>query len=74
MFSEFKVTNVGGVITPTIRRVCLANSMGNICEEWRTTSGDKLGYMTAFVEYGLRDTKLGSEFKKGLTTLLEEYR
>jgi UTP--glucose-1-phosphate uridylyltransferase len=32
--------------------------------------GDKLGYMTAFVEYGLRDKKLGSEFKKLVSELL----
>jgi UTP--glucose-1-phosphate uridylyltransferase len=36
--------------------------------------GDKLGYMKAFVEYGLRDPKLGSDFKKNLTELLEEYK
>jgi UTP--glucose-1-phosphate uridylyltransferase len=36
--------------------------------------GDKLGYMKAFVEYGLRDPKLGSNFKKELAGLLEEYR
>ncbi|QDE31745.1 MULTISPECIES: UTP--glucose-1-phosphate uridylyltransferase GalU [Shewanella] len=36
--------------------------------------GDKLGYMKAFVEYGLRDPKLGSGFKKELAGLLEEYR
>ncbi|MGI2110915.1 UTP--glucose-1-phosphate uridylyltransferase GalU [Shewanella frigidimarina] len=33
--------------------------------------GDKLGYMKAFVEYGLRDPKLGSDFKKELAGLLE---
>jgi UTP--glucose-1-phosphate uridylyltransferase len=36
--------------------------------------GDKLGYMKAFVEYGLRDPKLGGNFKKELAGLLEEYR
>jgi UTP--glucose-1-phosphate uridylyltransferase len=36
--------------------------------------GDKLGYMKAFVEYGLRDPKLGGNFKKELVGLLEEYR
>jgi UTP--glucose-1-phosphate uridylyltransferase len=32
--------------------------------------GDKLGYMTAFVEYGLRDPKLGANFKIELKALL----
>ena len=32
--------------------------------------GDKLGYMNAFVEYGLRDPKLGADFKKQLQGLL----
>ncbi|GIU46657.1 UTP--glucose-1-phosphate uridylyltransferase [Shewanella colwelliana] len=32
--------------------------------------GDKLGYMTAFVEYGLRNEKLGNEFRKQLQTIL----
>ena len=32
--------------------------------------GDKLGYMTAFVEYGLRNEKLGKEFRQQLQTLL----
>lgn len=32
--------------------------------------GDKLGYMTAFVEYGLRDPKLGAEFKYSVEQLL----
>ena len=32
--------------------------------------GDKLGYMTAFVEYGLRDPKLGANFKTELKALL----
>jgi len=32
--------------------------------------GSKLGYMNAFVEYGLRDTNLGADFKAHLKTLL----
>ena len=32
--------------------------------------GDKLGYLKAIVEYGMRDTKLGDEFSKYLTTLV----
>ncbi|QYK00265.1 UTP--glucose-1-phosphate uridylyltransferase GalU [Shewanella psychrotolerans] len=32
--------------------------------------GDKLGYMAAFVEYGLRNEKLGNEFRKQLQALL----
>ena len=32
--------------------------------------GDKLGYLKAIVEYGMRDTKLGNEFGKYLTTLV----
>lgn len=32
--------------------------------------GNKLGYMQAFVEYGLRDKQLGPGFKAWLTTLL----
>ncbi|TVL51507.1 UTP--glucose-1-phosphate uridylyltransferase [Shewanella algae] len=32
--------------------------------------GDKLGYMTAFVEYGLRNEKLGKEFRHQLENLL----
>ena len=32
--------------------------------------GDKLGYMTAFVEYGLRNEKLGAEFKLQVKALL----
>jgi UTP--glucose-1-phosphate uridylyltransferase len=32
--------------------------------------GDKLGYMTAFVEYGLRDPKLGVAFQAELKALL----
>lgn len=35
--------------------------------------GDKLGYMKAFVEYGLHDAKLGEIFKKELTSLLAKY-
>lgn len=34
--------------------------------------GDKLGYMAAFVEYGLRDAKLGDAFKLQLRTLLDD--
>jgi len=32
--------------------------------------GSKLGYMNAFVEYGLRDANLGADFKAHLQTLL----
>ena len=32
--------------------------------------GDKLGYLKAIVEYGMRDAKLGDEFSKYLTTLV----
>ncbi|GGB60614.1 UTP--glucose-1-phosphate uridylyltransferase GalU [Shewanella inventionis] len=32
--------------------------------------GDKLGYMAAFVEYGLRDAKLGAEFKERIAKML----
>ncbi|MXR69402.1 UTP--glucose-1-phosphate uridylyltransferase GalU [Shewanella sp. JBTF-M18] len=32
--------------------------------------GDKLGYMAAFVEYGLRNEKLGKEFRQQLKDLL----
>ncbi|MEQ3443414.1 UTP--glucose-1-phosphate uridylyltransferase GalU [Pseudoalteromonas sp. BZP1] len=32
--------------------------------------GDKLGYLKAIVEYGMRDAKLGDEFGKYLTTLV----
>lgn len=32
--------------------------------------GNKLGYMNAFVEYGLRDPNLGRDFKKNLVRLL----
>ena len=34
--------------------------------------GDKLGYMTAFVEYGLRHQKLGDEFRDQLQQLLKQ--
>ncbi|MBR9726898.1 UTP--glucose-1-phosphate uridylyltransferase GalU [Shewanella intestini] len=34
--------------------------------------GDKMGYMKAFVEYGLHDPKLGDSFKKELIALLEQ--
>ncbi|MFT6918581.1 MAG: UTP--glucose-1-phosphate uridylyltransferase [Cognaticolwellia sp.] len=34
--------------------------------------GDKLGYMNAFVEYGLRDAKLGADFKKSVEKMLLE--
>jgi UTP--glucose-1-phosphate uridylyltransferase len=30
--------------------------------------------MKAFVEYGLRDPKLGNNFMKEVTSLLEEYK
>ena len=33
--------------------------------------GDKLGYMTAFVEYGLRNEKFGAEFRQNLKQLIE---
>jgi len=33
--------------------------------------GSKLGYMSAFVEYGLRDANLGSDFKAQLLEMLE---
>jgi UTP--glucose-1-phosphate uridylyltransferase len=36
--------------------------------------GDKLGYMKAFVEYGLRDPKLGNNFMKEVSSLLEDYK
>ena len=32
--------------------------------------GSKLGYMNAFVEYGLRDANLGAQFKESLNALL----
>jgi UTP--glucose-1-phosphate uridylyltransferase len=32
--------------------------------------GDKLGYMNAFVEYGLRDAQLGADFKKSVEKML----
>ncbi len=34
--------------------------------------GSKLGYMSAFVEYGLRDTNLGADFREHLKGLLSE--
>jgi len=34
--------------------------------------GSKLGYMNAFVEYGLRDANLGADFKAHLKTLLAD--
>ncbi|WP_319803639.1 UTP--glucose-1-phosphate uridylyltransferase GalU [Shewanella subflava] len=34
--------------------------------------GDKLGYMTAFVEYGIRDKKLGADFLKNITQLVKD--
>lgn len=34
--------------------------------------GDKLGYMKAFVEYGLNHKKLGADFKKSLNSLLRD--
>ncbi|MBB1275959.1 UTP--glucose-1-phosphate uridylyltransferase GalU [Pseudoalteromonas sp. SR43-3] len=34
--------------------------------------GDKLGYLKAIVEYGLRDTKLGTEFGHYLNTLVNK--
>jgi len=34
--------------------------------------GSKLGYMNAFVEYGLRDANLGADFRKHLIGLLEK--
>ncbi|RTR32525.1 UTP--glucose-1-phosphate uridylyltransferase GalU [Shewanella atlantica] len=33
--------------------------------------GDKLGYMSAFVEYGLKDKMFGADFKKQVMALLE---
>lgn len=35
--------------------------------------GNKLGYMKAFVEYGLRDKHLGSDFNQALQALLKQY-
>jgi UTP--glucose-1-phosphate uridylyltransferase len=35
--------------------------------------GDKLGYMTAFVEYGLRDKQLGTAFKQQIITVMENH-
>jgi UTP--glucose-1-phosphate uridylyltransferase len=34
--------------------------------------GNKLGYMQAFVEYGLRDKQLGAEFKQRLAKILQK--
>lgn len=34
--------------------------------------GDKLGYLKAIVEYGMRDTKLGDDFGQYLTTLVND--
>ena len=36
--------------------------------------GSKLGYMNAFVEYGLRDPNLGEDFIKSVTELLKQYQ
>ncbi|MCJ8299593.1 MAG: UTP--glucose-1-phosphate uridylyltransferase GalU [Pseudomonadales bacterium] len=36
--------------------------------------GNKLGYMNAFVEYGLRDPSTGAAFKKTIVELLEQYK
>jgi UTP--glucose-1-phosphate uridylyltransferase len=33
--------------------------------------GDKLGYMTAFVEYGLRDAKLGAAFRERIISSMD---
>ena len=35
--------------------------------------GSKLGYMNAFVEYGLRDPNLGADFIKSVTELLQKH-
>ena len=35
--------------------------------------GNKLGYMKAFVEYGLRDKHLGSDFNQALQALIKHY-
>lgn len=35
--------------------------------------GNKLGYMTAFVEYGLRDKYLGTDFNQALKALIKQY-
>lgn len=34
--------------------------------------GDKLGYLKAFVEYGMRHESLGDDFKQYLQTLMKE--
>jgi len=36
--------------------------------------GSKLGYMNAFVEYGLRDPNLGKEFIESVAKLLKQYQ
>ncbi len=36
--------------------------------------GSKLGYMNAFVEYGLRDPNLGKDFIKSVAELLKKYQ
>ncbi|WP_435274801.1 UTP--glucose-1-phosphate uridylyltransferase GalU [Psychrobium sp. nBUS_13] len=36
--------------------------------------GSKLGYMNAFVEYGLRDNNLGKDFIESVTELLNQYQ
>ena len=36
--------------------------------------GDKIGYMKAFVEYGLHHNKLGDEFKSYLKTLTSSFQ
>lgn len=36
--------------------------------------GNKLGYMSAFVEYGLRDKHLGADFKQTLQALVKQYQ
>ena len=40
-----------------------------IMDSIRYDTGDKLGYLKAIVEYGLRDEKLGNDFKKYLKDL-----
>ena len=36
--------------------------------------GSKLGYMNAFVEYGLRDPNLGKDFNQSVAELLKQYQ
>jgi UTP--glucose-1-phosphate uridylyltransferase len=36
--------------------------------------GNKLGYMKAFVEYGLRDKNLGADFKAELNQIISKYK